>query len=135
VIRVNYRRLRSKINNLAGIVFVSVIDAPLSYYQPVLALGDFNSGKILEYMHKRSTCSEEEWKKAFHQLGISDNRYFSDKDLSKTLPWGHINYYSHTKLKKALNAIRSYGSNNNTTDPYNKKEEDNQKTCMGKTES
>jgi radical SAM superfamily enzyme YgiQ (UPF0313 family) len=89
----------------AGIGLVTVIDDPMCYYQPVLALGDFNSGKVLAHLYQRAEVTEVDWMQAFHELGFDDTRYFSMKDPSRTLPWEHIQYTDHQKLKRRALAL------------------------------
>jgi len=106
-IRQKYALLRSELED-TDIEFVSVIPDPMTYYQCVLALGDFNSGKVLSKLYKKHNVTEADWINAFRSLGFDDNRYFMAKDPNLTLPWEHVSYTSHQKLKhRAKVSMRS----------------------------
>ncbi len=94
-------------SELAGsdILLVSVIPDPMAYYQPVLALGDDQSAAVLAHLYQQTEVSEEDWRGAFVRLGMDDARYFTAKDLSRTLPWEHIVYNDHQKLKRRAKGI------------------------------
>jgi hypothetical protein len=81
----------------SNVEYVSVIDSPLLYYQSILSIGDFNSGKILAHLYKKSLLKESDWKNAFRELNLDDSRYFTNKDLSQVLPWEHIVFTDHNK--------------------------------------
>lgn len=98
-IRRKYNLLRSNIGDLSGIHFVTIIDEPTTYYQPILARGDFNVGRVLAYLYRKSFCDEFDWQAAFHELEIDDKRYFNQKDCKQRLPWEHIVYTSHDRLR------------------------------------
>lgn len=99
-IRRKYKRLRDLTSDLENVLFVTVINDPMSYYQPILALGDLNAGRVLAHLYQKPECPEVLWRTAFHELGLDDQRYFSDKDPDKQLPWEHISHSSHQRLKK-----------------------------------
>lgn len=99
-IRRKFRLLKRSMKRIHDIRFVSVIDDSMSYYQPILASGDFNAGKVLSHLYKKRTVTEDEWKKAFVDLGLDDERYFTSKDARKILPWEHISFSTHENLKK-----------------------------------
>lgn len=98
-IRVRYRRLRQELADL-DVHFVSVVDDPMVYYQPVLALGDHQSAQVLQRLYRRPNVSERDWQNAFADLGLSDSRYFMPKDGQRRLPWEHIAYSDQEKLRK-----------------------------------
>lgn len=104
-VRRRYALLRSELQG-QDIHFVSVIPDSLTFYQPVLALGDFNSGRVLAYLYRLPQVTEEDWRQAFKDLGFDDARYFTTKDPNQTLPWEHIVYTNHQRLKRRASAIQ-----------------------------
>ncbi len=104
-IRRKYNLLRSELEGEA-IEFVSVIPNAMTYYQPILALGDFNAGKVLAYLYKRSKVTERDWKLAFEALDLKDSRYFTAKDPNLVLPWEHIAYTDHQRLKRRAGGLK-----------------------------
>jgi radical SAM superfamily enzyme YgiQ (UPF0313 family) len=103
-IRRKFALLKSEVDG-HDIEFVSVIPDSMTYYQPVLALGDFNAGKVLAHLYRRAGVTETDWKRAFQKLGLSDERYFVAKDPTRTLPWEHIAYTDHQRLKRRAGAL------------------------------
>ncbi|MDA5111123.1 hypothetical protein O3V59_22600 [Brevibacillus thermoruber] len=103
-IRRKYHILKTNITEQPT-VFVTTITDSMVYYQPLLSIGDFNSAKILAHLYKKKRVTEEDWKHAFVELGISDERYFKRKDISRKLPWQHIGYVDHDKMAKRSQSI------------------------------
>ncbi|MCG8352546.1 MAG: hypothetical protein MI924_32675 [Chloroflexales bacterium] len=110
-IRRKYALLRSALAD-CNVDFVSVIEDPMVYYQPVLALGDYNAGRVLEHLYRKPHVAESDWLKAFHELGFDDSRYFSPKDPLQTLPWEHIACTDHQRLKRRAGALARSVSEN-----------------------
>ena len=94
----------------ADIEFVSVVPDAMAYYQPVLALGDLDSGRLLAHLYRTPNPTEDDWRRAMFDLGINDARYFQAKDPGGTLPWEHIAYSSHAKLKKRAAQVQRRGN-------------------------
>lgn len=103
-IRRKYALLQSELQE-TDIQFVSVIPDAMVYYQPVLALGDFEAGAILAHLAQRRNVTEEDWQNSFQELGLSDSRYFTAKDPSRTLPWEHLAYTDHQRLKRRAGGL------------------------------
>ena len=103
-IRKKYRLLRSELEG-EDIDFVSVIPDALTYYQPILSLGDFNAGRVMAYLYKRNRVTEADWVEAFKSLALDDGRYFEAKDPDRTLPWQHIGYTDHQRLRQRASAM------------------------------
>ncbi|PSR24454.1 MAG: hypothetical protein C7B47_14770 [Sulfobacillus thermosulfidooxidans] len=104
-IRRKFALLQAELSQ-TDIQFVSVIPDAMVYYQPILALGDFEAGRVMEYLSRaRGEPSEFDWQTAFSRLGFKDNRYFTAKDPERTLPWEHIGYTDHQRLKKRAAGI------------------------------
>ena len=114
-IRRKYRLLRAELED-ENIEFVSIIPDPLTYYQPVLALGDANTGKVLAHLHRKRHYSENDWMSAFIELGLDDSRYFTNKNPQMTLPWEHISFTGHQRLKRIATAIQNSSRNYETMD-------------------
>jgi len=108
-IRRKYALLQSELRDV-DVQFVSVIPDPMVYYQPVLALGDFEAGRILAHLYRRADVSEEDWVQAFWELCLDDSRYFTEKDPSRTLPWEHIVYHDHQRLKRRAIGLTHLGN-------------------------
>ena len=89
----------------AVIEYVTVIEDPMLYYQPILALGDYNSSNVLLRLMSVTSPTEDDWQRAFDESGLSDLRYFSPKDPTRRLPWEHIGYVGHEKMKKRAAAL------------------------------
>lgn len=98
-IRARYRLLRDLLADL-DVEFVSVVDDPMAYYQPVLALGDHNSARVLRHLYRRHVVTEQNWRRAFLELGLSDERYFTAKDPDRRLPWEHIAHTDQARLRR-----------------------------------
>jgi radical SAM superfamily enzyme YgiQ (UPF0313 family) len=98
-IRRRYHLLREQVADL-DVEFVSVVDDSMVYYQPVLALGDANSARVLRHLYRRPTVTEQDWQRAFVELGLSDERYFTAKDPERRLPWEHIAYTDQERLRR-----------------------------------
>ena len=107
--RRKYRILRGELEGLAGVEYVSVIEDPMLFYQPVLALGDYNASRVLQRLLAQAQPGEDDWQRAFADLGLSDARYFSPKDPTRRLPWEHIGYVAHEKMKKRAAALMKPG--------------------------
>jgi radical SAM superfamily enzyme YgiQ (UPF0313 family) len=103
-IRRRYALLRAETAEL-DVDFVSVIDDPMVYYQPVLALGDLDSGRVLEHLYRRKRVSEADWRDAFRRLGLDESRYFTAKDPDRTLPWQHVAYTDQERLRRRARKI------------------------------
>ena len=98
------KEIRRKFNLLKssagqGITFVSVIDDPMCYYQPILARGDPRLGNILLELSRYSQPTEAQWKEALARHRIDDSSFFDSRDPNDRLPWEHIDYANHQKLK------------------------------------
>jgi radical SAM superfamily enzyme YgiQ (UPF0313 family) len=106
-IRRRFRLLRNGIGDLAGVDFVTVIDDPMCYYQPVLALGDGDAGRVISLLSTKPEVREDDWKRAFRELGIDDSRYFETKSPTGRLPWEHISYVDHGKLTRRFRSYRA----------------------------
>jgi|GEM_PF-2123833 len=102
--RDRYRLVRAVLADLE-ITYVSVIDDPLLYYQPILSIGDLDSAKVLRHLYKVDNPGEREWHSAFRQLGLSDAKYFTDKPVSEVLPWEHLVFVDHDKMRKRAKDI------------------------------
>jgi radical SAM superfamily enzyme YgiQ (UPF0313 family) len=107
--RRKYGILRGELDGIAGIEYVTVIEDPMLYYQPILALGDYNSSSVLLRLMSVASPTEDDWQRAFDELGLSDLRYFSPKDPTRRLPWEHIGYVGHEKMKKRAAALMKPG--------------------------
>jgi radical SAM superfamily enzyme YgiQ (UPF0313 family) len=88
-----------------GIGWVSVIDDPMCYYQPILALGGAELADVLEEVGARFRPREDDWRAAMRRLG-GDDRYFRSRERDETLPWQHITYNSHERLSLRLQGYR-----------------------------
>lgn len=107
--RHRYRLLRAELEGEPGVDWVSVIDDPMVYYQPVLALGDDNSARVVEALYPMRQVGEQDWIGAFRDLGLDDGRYFTAKDPERTLPWEHIGYVQHERMKRRARALMKVG--------------------------
>lgn len=107
-IRRKFALLRSELRE-TDLQFVTVIPDSMVYYQPVLALGDFEAGAVLAHLYRLDNVTEEDWQRAFYELGLSDARYFTAKDPSRTLPWEHIAYTDHQRLKRRAAGLTQTG--------------------------
>lgn len=107
--RHRYRLLRAELEGEPGVDWVSVIDDPMVYYQPVLALGDDNSARVVETLYRKRRVAEEDWLGTFRDLNIDDTRYFTAKDPERTLPWEHIGYVQHERMKRRARALMKVG--------------------------
>jgi radical SAM superfamily enzyme YgiQ (UPF0313 family) len=103
-IRRKFNLLKSQLSG-CDVEFVSVIGDSMCYYQPVLALGDFEAGRVMAHLYGRPSVTEDNWGSAFHELDQDDSRYFAAKDPNKVLPWEHIAYSDHQRLKRRATAI------------------------------
>lgn len=103
-IRRKFRLLRQQLVD-HNIEFVSVIDDPMVYYQPVLSLGDSQSAAVMLQLFRRQQPTEDDWERAFYELGLDDSRYFRAKDPNRTLPWEHIAFTDHERLRRRALAI------------------------------
>jgi len=66
--RRKYRILRGELEGLAGVEYVSVIEDPMLFYQPVLALGDYNASRVLQRLLAVAQPGEDDWQRAFADL-------------------------------------------------------------------
>lgn len=101
-IRRRYQILKEGLSDLANIQIVSIIDDPMCYFQPILALGDSQVGQVLAHLYTKADVTEADWRSAFPELGLSDQHYFRPKDPDRRLPWEHIVYSNHSLLKRRL---------------------------------
>jgi hypothetical protein len=84
---------------------VTVIDDPMAYYQPILALGGPEMARVLDRVSGDFTPSEDRWRTVVAaEVAGGDHRYFRDRPPSEVLPWQHISYNSHQKLALRLDA-------------------------------
>ena len=103
-IRRKFQLLRSNITEQPTVFVTTILDSML-YYQPLLSLGDLDTAKILTHLYKQKRVDENDWRKAFLELGLSDERYFKRKDPNQKLPWQHIGYVDHTKMTKRSTSL------------------------------
>lgn len=85
--------------------FVTVVPDPMVYYQPILALGDGNSARVMAHLYRRAEVAEEDWINAFYELDLDDGRYFTACDPARTRPWEHIAYQDHQRLKRRATGL------------------------------
>lgn len=109
--RARFAYLRKQLPTDDGIVWVTVIDDAMTYYQPILALGGPELAVVLDRLSPEFSPTEEAWRAAVAD-GIpgGDRRYFRDRAPDELLPWQHIQYNSHSKLTLRLDAHRARAS-------------------------
>lgn len=106
--RARFRYLRDHLPTEEGIDWVSVLDDPMTYYQPILALGGPELAAVLDRVSYHFSPSEQDWRRAVDdEVPGGDERYFRDREHSEILPWQHITYNSHSKLALRLDAHRA----------------------------
>jgi radical SAM superfamily enzyme YgiQ (UPF0313 family) len=106
-VRVRFALLRSALpDGEDGIEWVSVIDDPMCYYQPILALGGPELADVLEDVSVRFRPREDDWRAAVDRHVGGDDRYFRSRDPDETLPWQHITYNPHERLSLRLLGYR-----------------------------
>jgi hypothetical protein len=104
VMRTKLATLRAELVD-EDVQIVTVIDDAMAYYQPVLALGDTQSAQILLDLYRKPTVTEPDWRTAFTRRGFDDTRYFEARGLEDRLPWEHIGYQDHAKLRRRATLI------------------------------
>jgi hypothetical protein len=102
VARHRFAWLRSQLGTEEGIDWVSVINDPMCYYQPVLALGGPELAPVLLDLSETFRPSEEQWRSAIWRHVGDDRRYFRDRDQDERLPWQHIIVNDHDALSRQL---------------------------------
>lgn len=103
VVRERFALLRAALpHGEDGIEWVSVIDDPMCYYQPILALGGAELADVLEEVSARFRPREDEWRAAVRRHVGGDDRYFRPRARDETLPWQHITYNAHERLSLRL---------------------------------
>jgi radical SAM superfamily enzyme YgiQ (UPF0313 family) len=106
--RARFAYLRKQLPTEEGMVWVTVIDDAMTYYQPILALGGPELAVVLDRLSPEFSPTEEAWRAAVaHEIPGGDRRYFRDRAPHEVLPWQHIQYNSHPKLTLRLNAHRA----------------------------
>jgi hypothetical protein len=106
--RARFTYLRQHLPSEDGIEWVTVIDDPMTYYQPILAMGGPELAPVLDRLSSMFSPSEEAWRRAVAQeVPGGDCRYFRDRAPDEVLPWEHIRYNSHSKLALRLDAHRA----------------------------
>ncbi|MDK9675508.1 B12-binding domain-containing radical SAM protein [Propionibacterium freudenreichii] len=104
--RARFRFLRKTIGDQSGIKWVSVIDDPMAYYQPILSTGGVELAPVISALSKQFRPSESAWRRQIRDLVGSDLRYFRERGDDEVLPWEHIIYRDHRRLSKRLDAHR-----------------------------
>lgn len=97
-VRHRFRLLRSALGHHDNIDWVSVVDDPMCYYQPVLALGGPELAPVLVELSAKYQPSEDDWRTAVWKHVGDDGRYFRPRSESDVLPWQHIVYNDHESL-------------------------------------
>jgi radical SAM superfamily enzyme YgiQ (UPF0313 family) len=106
--RARFAYLRGQLPDEDGIEWVTVIDDPMAYYQPILALGGPELAPVLDRMSRWFAPGEASWRTAVAELVPGgDRRYFRDRDPDEVLPWQHITYTDHQRLSLRLEAHRA----------------------------
>jgi radical SAM superfamily enzyme YgiQ (UPF0313 family) len=106
--RARFAYLRRHLPSEDGIEWVSVIDDPMTYYQPILALGGPELAAVLDRVSAEFSPGEEAWRRAVaEEVPGGDARYFRDRQPDEVLAWQHIGYNSHAKLALRLDAHRA----------------------------
>lgn len=106
--RARFRYLRDHLPTEEGIDWVSVVDDPMTYYQPILSLGGPELATVLDRLSGQFSPSEQDWRRAVEEeVPGGDRRYFRDREHSEILPWQHITYNSHPKLALRLDSHRA----------------------------
>lgn len=106
--RARFGYLRRLLPAEEGIEWVTVIDDPMAYYQPILSLGGPELAVVLDRMSGQFRPSEDSWRKVVaEEVPGGDQRYFRDRGPDEVLAWQHITYNSHRKLALRLDAHRA----------------------------
>jgi radical SAM superfamily enzyme YgiQ (UPF0313 family) len=106
-VRERFAHLRYRLpDGEEGIDWVTVINDPMCYYQPVLALGGPELTDVLEEVSSRFRPAEEHWRRAVHHHVGGDERYFRHRSPDEVLPWQHIVFNSHRRLSVRLDGYR-----------------------------
>jgi len=105
--RARFAYLRSLLPSEDGIEWVTVIDDPMAYYQPILAMGGPELAAVLDRVSPHFAPTENHWRSAVDRLLGEARRYYRDRDPDEVLPWQHIVYNSHEKLALRLDAHRA----------------------------
>ncbi|MFL6130970.1 MAG: hypothetical protein ACJ73E_18140 [Mycobacteriales bacterium] len=105
--RARFAYLRRHLPAEDGIEWVTVLDDPMAYYQPILSMGGPELAPVLDRLSDRFAPTEDEWRAAVaDEVPGGDRRYFRDREPDEVLPWQHITYNSHRKLELRLEAHR-----------------------------
>lgn len=94
--RLNY--IWRKVADPSAITWVTVIDDPLCYYQPINAMGGPEVADVLEDVSVSYHPTEDQWKQAVARHVGSDERYFAPRKDDDVLPWQHIVFNDHERL-------------------------------------
>ncbi len=106
--RARFSYLRSRLTTEDGIEWVTVLNDPMTYYQPILALGGPELAPVLEALSGAFSPDEGAWRRAVKkEVPDGDRRYFRDRGSDEVLAWEHITYNSHRKLALRLDAHRT----------------------------
>jgi radical SAM superfamily enzyme YgiQ (UPF0313 family) len=106
--RARFAYLRRHLPSEDGIAWVSVMDDPMTYYQPILALGGPELAVVLDRVSRDFRPAESAWRQAVaEEIPGGDRRYFRDRGADEILAWQHITYNSHEKLTLRLGAHRA----------------------------
>jgi radical SAM superfamily enzyme YgiQ (UPF0313 family) len=106
-VRQRFAYLRSQLpDEAAGIDWVTVINDPMCYYQPILALGGPELADVLEDVSTRFRPAEKHWRQAVDRHVGDDARYFRHRSPDEILPWQHVVFNSHRSLAVRLDGYR-----------------------------
>jgi hypothetical protein len=82
-----------------------VIEDPMAYYQPILALGGPELARVLDEVSVSYRPSERQWRTAIDRaVPGGDGRYFTQKPATRRLAWQHVVFNEHPKLALRLDA-------------------------------
>jgi radical SAM superfamily enzyme YgiQ (UPF0313 family) len=105
--RARFAYLRKHLPGEDGTEWVTVIDDPMTYYQPILALGGPELAAVLDRVSHEFSPAEDTWRRVVaEEVPGGDRRYFRDRSQREVLAWEHIEYNSHPKLALRLDAHR-----------------------------
>ncbi len=118
--RARFAYLRKQLPTEDGIVWVTVLDDAMTYYQPILALGGPELAVVLDRLSHEFSPDEDAWRVAVAgEIPGGDRRYFRDRGPGEVLPWQHIQYNSHSKLTLRLDAHRARAARVSVPDDVN----------------
>ena len=90
--------IRSKVTDPSTITWVTVMDDPLCYYQPINAMGGPEVADVLEDVSVSYRPTEDQWRQAVVSHIGSDERYFAPRKDDDVLPWQHVVFNDHERL-------------------------------------